>query len=150
MTVYLLGLLLAGFCFYPSMDGRVFYEALWGLSFLSLVYCYEFGRKIHWSLGLNLFILLLSGLYVFFFPSSYPIPVNPVIVARASGDIVYAMVTLLLFSNLLMTKDKSFFNKVLRLLFCAAFADSLAMIYGHFILHEPLPYAMLSNGTADA
>lgn len=148
--IFILGLLLMGFCLYPPMEGRVFYQALWGLSFLSLVYSYEFGKKLHWSLGLNLLIILLSGLYTFFFQVNYPIPIPPEMLARGSQETVYAMLTLLLFSTLLMTQDKKFFEKVLKLLFCVAVLDSLVMIWGRFYLHEIPPYGMLSNGTADA
>lgn len=148
MTIFL-GLLLSLFCFYPSLPARPFYEAMFGLFFLSIVISNEL-KKIHWIIGLNYLILSISAIYTFFFPHYYPIPVNPIDMARDGGEVLYSFITLTLFTIIFLIKDRDFFERILELLFFSAVADSFVMIFMRIFMHESPPYAMLNNGTADA
>jgi hypothetical protein len=80
----------------------------------------------------------------------YPIPTDPVLMARAGSEILYSVITVILFSTLLLIKDKKFFEKILRLLFLSAIINSFVLIFNHFFLNQTNPYGMLNNSTADA
>jgi len=121
-----------------------------GLQFLALVFSAEMWRRIHWSVGLALFILLGSGIHTFFFPGNYPIVQDPFIITRGAGEILYSVVSLLFFSSLILFKSDKFFKQILRLLFFCALLDSAVLIFNFLFLKQRPPYAMLNNGTADA
>lgn len=132
------------------MDWRPIYESIIGLSFLCLLFSIEMGRRVHWCVGLALFILLITGLRAFFFPAPFPIPTDPFLVERGAGEIFYSLVTILLFSSCLLLKPRNFFKALLNCVFLCALLDSLVLIYSAVVLKQPRPYAMLNNGTADA
>lgn len=132
------------------MDLRPIYEVIIGLCFLSLIFSSEMWRKVHPSVGIAIFVLLLSGIYTFFFSPNYPVPADPFLIARGGGEVLLSMVTFLLFSSLLLFKPRKFFDSILRCLFFCAVLDSAVLIFNSLILKQHPPYAMLNNGTADA
>lgn len=136
----------------PSIE--MFYSAFFGFIILGALNSFEVGRRLHWSLGLGLGVLLISGGYHFFFPQFYPIPVNPVSIARSGGEILYSVTLLLFFSILLLSKSKRFFQLCLTSLFFISLVDSVALIVGFLLFKNSdpnfKPTGILFSGTADA
>lgn len=137
-----------------SPSEEMFYSALLGFLLLGILVSFEVGRKLHWSLGVALSVLLLSGGYQFFLPQFYPVPVNPVFIARAGGETLYSISLLLLFSILLISQSKRFFSNCLTIMFFLALIDSIVLITGLVLFKhgDPnfQPHGILFSGTADA
>lgn len=132
----------------------MFCSAFFGLMLLAVLFSIEMGRKLHWSLGLAIGVLLLSGGYSFFLPQFYPIPVNPMNIARGGGEVLYSVSMILLFSSLLLSRTRQFFKYCLNILFFISVLDSIALIVEFLFFRDPNPYitphGILFNGTADA
>ncbi len=131
----------------------MFLSAFVGFMLLAVFVSFEMGRKIHWSIGLALGVLLISGGYSFFLPKFYPIPVNPMSMARIGGEVLYSISVLLLFSFMLLSQSKKFFERCLSILFYVAALDSVALIIGYLFFRNPNisiePHGIMFNKTAD-
>lgn len=132
---------------------QMFCSAFFGFMLLAAFVSFEMGRELHWSLGVALGILLLSGTYSFFLPKFYPIPVNPMSAARGGGEVLYSVSMLLLFSFLLLSRSRKFFDGCLKLFFFIAVCDSIYLILGYLFFRDPNPciepHGILFNKTAD-
>lgn len=140
--------LMTFFVFYPPIEGRQYWIALIGTSFLFLVLSLELCKKIHWSVGLFVLFALISGFKEFFLPTMYPIPVNQVNIAKGGAEILWACVSILIFSILVLIKNKKFFEAVYLIICLSAILDSILIIISYFFFNRN--YGMLSNSTADA
>lgn len=149
---YILAIILLAFCFYPEIPkGRPEYEYLIGLMFLSTILSLKLCKKIHWSVGIAVAILLISGFYELYFPRDYQVLVDVLMMARRQrSEIFFSLVSIVLFSSILLLESTQFFKAALKLLFISAFLDSCVLIFNHYILGQDRPFAMLNNGTADS
>lgn len=139
-----MSLILLLFIFWPPIDGRQHYEAYLGLSFLIILLAQHLIKQLHWSVGLTFGYMALSALKGFFFPVKYPINISIELLNQAGGEVLYSLVMLLLFTIILLIKDRYWFRYVIWLLTFAAVLNAM------YILFSGLEYGMLNNKASDA
>jgi hypothetical protein len=137
------------FIFFPNCSNRIFYESDIALGLIALLLACKL-RKIHWSVALMFFISASSVLLLMNYQQIYQHNLPEGYHLRLAATTVATYITLLSFGMLPFLLKEEHFRDILKLLFAAAFVDSLWMLIRAVIWGPDQCYAMLSNSAIDA